>query len=385
MKFWLKLTLASIVIFTSYHSFAEKTLQKTTKNSAIQTNSSQKTSLLPKHTATRFKKTPTSKPLSKKQSITYPILCRWPTDNTAFYEGKTLENYIQSTCSGNPISGTYGCVRNNGTRFHEGIDIKSIHRGRKNIPQDKIFACLPGTIAYINEKPGTSLYGKYIVIEHTEHNLHFYSMYAHLNEVSKTLKVGQKIQQGTHLGQMGHSSCSTIPISRAHLHFEIGLKLGSDQTFQQWYLSQKFSSRNYHGEWNGMNLVGLDPLAFLKSKTSFKTFLQNQPTAFTLKIYTEKPSQYIKKNSALITQADSSKKIYGWQVSFNWVGAPLHFEPIFSPSTKKILLHFYDKNELFRLGNRHTLEFDVKGKPYIGKTLQRQLFCLWGENFPTTF
>lgn len=330
------------------------------------------------------KKPTQTKPFIHKKPLLIN-LCRWPTDNTAFERNEPLASYIQPTCSGNPISGTYGCVRDNGTRFHEGIDIKSIYRGRHNLPQDQIFACLPGSVAYINDNPGASSYGKYIILEHTEQNLHFYSLYAHLAKITQTLKIGQKVQQSTILGQMGHSSCSPIPIARAHLHFEIGLRLGSFQTFQSWYDLQKFSTKNHHGMWNGLNLVGLDPMKFLHQKTSFTTFLKKQPIAFILDIYGTKTPEFIHQNSALVSKLRSSTKPQGWRISFNWVGAPIHFEPIFTPSSQKISLHFCDHHELFHLGNRHTLEFDKKGNPYLGKTLQRQLFCLWGETFPIHF
>ena len=365
VMFWLKSFFLSIIIFCS---FSKKTpVQPTQSNTNSPKSNSGQTKL----------------PL-KKDSPTTVTLCRWPTDNTAFEKNEPLETYIQPTCSGNPISGTYGYVRDNRTRFHEGIDIKSIHRGHHNIPQDQVFACLPGSVAYINDRPAFSSYGRYIVLEHAEQGLHFYSLYAHLAKITQTLKTGQKVQQNAILGQMGHSSCSPIPISRAHLHFEIGLKLGSLQTFQTWYNLQKFSTKNHHGMWNGMNLVGLDPLRFLRKRTSFSSFLKEQPVAFILDIYRTKTPDFIHQNPALISKQESLKP-QGWRVSFNWVGAPIRFEPIFTRSSKKISLHFCDHHELFRLGNRHTLEFDKKGVPYIGKTLQRQLFCLWGENFPSRF
>mgnify|MGYP003334059019 CR=1 FL=1 len=67
---------------------------------------------------------------------------------------------------------------------------------------------------------------------------------------------------------MGHSSGGyMIPAARAHLHFEVGLAITSD--FQGWYDHRRFGSRNEHGMWNGMNLVGVDPVAFFGSATGF--------------------------------------------------------------------------------------------------------------------
>lgn len=303
----------------------------------------------------------------------------WPTDNQALFKNEPLEKYIQPTASGNVISGTYGCVRNNGYRFHEGIDIKSIQRNRHNAPQDKVFAMLSGTIVYINRKPGLSSYGQYIVLEHTDKNLHFYTLYAHLANIEKNLSIKQSIKQHQLLGQMGNTSCTRIPMCRAHLHFEIGLKLGNEATFSQWYTSQKFTTSNKHGQWNGLNLTGLNPLDFFKANLPFSDFLKTQPIAFTLVIATHQTPNFILRNSTLLTTPLSKTKIHGWEIAFNWVGAPLQWTPITQPLKQKISLKSYDKNELSKWGNRHTLEFDKKHHPFVGKTLQRQLFELFNE------
>lgn len=305
----------------------------------------------------------------------------WPTSNQAFFNNEPLEKYIQPTASGNVISGTYGCVRNNGRRFHEGIDIKSIQRNRRNIPQDKVFAVLSGTIVYINRRPGLSSYGQYIVLEHTDKNLHFYTLYAHLANIEKNLTINQSVKQHQQLGQMGNTACFRIPLYQAHLHFEIGLKLGNKASFAQWYASQKFPTSNKHGQWNGLNLTGLNPLDFFKSKQNFTEFLKNQPIAFTLVLATSQTHDFILRNPALLTTPLPKNKIYGWEIAFNWVGAPLKWTPITHPLKQKISLKSYDKNELTKLGNRHTLEFDKKGHPFIGTILQRQLFELFREKF----
>ncbi len=305
----------------------------------------------------------------------------WPTLNQAFLKNEPLENYIQPTASGNIISGTYGCVRNNGHRFHEGIDIKSTQRNHRNIPQDKVFATLSGKIVYINQKAGLSSYGQYIVLEHTEKNLHFYTLYAHLACIEKSLTINQYVKQHQCLGQIGNTSCSRIPMARAHLHFEIGLKLGNESTFSQWYAKQKFPTKNKHGQWNGLNLIGLNPLDFLKSNLSFSEFIKQQPKAFALAISSNKTPDFIQKNQALLVNALPKSKIYGWEITFNWVGVPIQWIPINHPLKEKITLKSYNKTELLRLGNRHTLEFNPKGRPFIGIILQRQLFELFGENF----
>lgn len=313
-----------------------------------------------------------------KQTIELPC---WPTNNQAFFDNEALEKYIQPTVSGNAISGTFGCVRNNGQRFHEGIDIKSIQRNYCNVPQDKVFATLSGTVVYINRRPGLSTYGQYIVLAHTDKKLHFYTLYAHLASIEKNLSTGQFVKQHQLIGQIGNTSSSRIPMCRAHLHFEIGLKLGDEASFAQWYATQKFLTSNKHGQWNGLNLTGLNPLDFFKSKLSFSDFLKKQPVAFTLVIATSQTTDFILRNPTLLTTPLPKNKIYGWEIAFNWVGAPLQWTPITQALKQKVSLKSYNKNELTRSGNRHTLEFDKKGHPFIGTTLQRQLFELFREKF----
>ena len=81
--------------------------------------------------------------------------------------------------------------------------MKSLHRDRRYVPQDRIFAALPGKVAYINTNSKNSAYGNYVVLEHSEPNLSFYTLYAHLASVEPTLKVGQSVAQSAILGIMG--------------------------------------------------------------------------------------------------------------------------------------------------------------------------------------
>lgn len=306
-------------------------------------------------------------------------LPRFPTDNNAYLK-KPLEQFIQPTASGKVLSGTYGCVRDNGRRFHEGIDIKSIQRNRRGEPLDKIFASLSGKVAYINAKPQNSTYGRYIVLEHQDNDLTFHTLYAHLSKINPKLKLGMLVKQGQNLGIMGHSSSLGIPKSRAHLHFEIGVRLGDSACFETWYRAQKFPTTNKHGCWNGMNLVGLDPLDCLRSQKPFSLFLKQQPMAFQLSINTAKIPQFIKQNPALL-QKQMPQKLFGWRIGFNWVGCPIHWEPLTEQPKKQISVDYIDKDELLKHGNRHTLELNSKGTPYLGKILKRQLFELFGESF----
>ena len=235
-------------------------------------------------------------------------------------------------------------------------------------------------MAYINTNPKNSVYGNYVVLEHFEPNLRFYTLYAHLASVEPTLKIGQSVEQSTLLGIMGCTG--NVPgLYYAHVHFEVGLSVGTEQTFTHWYSMQKSKPRdpNEHGKWHAFNLVSLDPLEFFRSKSNFTHFLKAQPIAFTLSIASEQIPDFMAQNTALGMLP--SEKFYGWRIDFTWFGAVVHFEPLLQPQKEKWQVVSFDKRELEKNGNRHTLEFAKNNRPFLGETLERYLFELFGEAF----
>ena len=137
-------------------------------------------------------------------------------------------------------SGSFGCVRNNGYKFHEGLDLYPLNRDKKGRATDSIFSAMSGTVSYINEISALSAYGKYLVIEHNDANPALYTLYAHLESIDKNLKIGTKVQAAQAVGKMGNTSSGYhIPLNRSHLHFEIGLRLTN--SFQTWYNKKPLS------------------------------------------------------------------------------------------------------------------------------------------------
>ena len=84
----------------------------------------------------------------------------------------------------------FGLTRNEGTRFHEGIDVKSAVRDRHGNAADEIFAVCPGKVAHVCRENNGS-YGKYVVLEHWSGGISFYSLYAHLSLAAASLKEGE--------------------------------------------------------------------------------------------------------------------------------------------------------------------------------------------------
>ena len=51
----------------------------------------------------------------------------WPTPNPAFAKGMGYSAFLQKTGPDKAFSsGAFGCVRNNGYKFHEGLDLASL-------------------------------------------------------------------------------------------------------------------------------------------------------------------------------------------------------------------------------------------------------------------
>src|SRR5437868_4127225 len=80
----------------------------------------------------------------------------WPTPNQAWERGRPIDDFVQPTVSGDPESGLFGCVRTNGTQFHEGVDLKAIGRDRRGEPTDKVMAAMRGIVRHVNTHPGES-------------------------------------------------------------------------------------------------------------------------------------------------------------------------------------------------------------------------------------
>lgn len=319
------------------------------------------------------------------------LLCAklvWPTPSSAFARGASIETFVQATASGKVESGLFGCVRDKGRRFHEGLDLFPVSRDSRGEAADPIFSILPGRVVYINKHSGWSSYGRYIVVRHEEESPAFHSLYAHLAEISPKIKLGTRVEAGSVLGKMGRSASGyTIPKSRAHLHFEIGLMLS--ENFDTWYARQEFKTPNRHGNWNGMNLVSVDPLDFYRAiqkgiVRDFNDYLKSQPVAARVRVFTEKKPGFLKEYPSLLTQNLKSGSIVAWDLAFTDFGVPKEWTPRFaeealtgSPGEVQILSYAPERL------NRQTCHrvLDVTGnKVVLTKETKATLEKLFGFN-----
>ena len=267
----------------------------------------------------------------------------WPTPNPAFARGMGYSAFLQKTGPDKEFSsGAFGCVRNNGYKFHEGLDLYPVKRDPKGKAEDSIFAITDGIVTHINATAGYSAYGKYVVLEHKNLTPSLYSLYAHLDSISPNLKIGSKVSIAQVIGKMGNSSSGyRIPLNRSHLHFEIGLRLTNK--FQNWYNKKRFSSKNRHGNYSGFNLVGIDPIQFYSEykKKSFATpedFLRTLSPSVIVQVKTSKTPDFVTRYPSL-SVAKKSNNSNGWKVTFGPYGIPLLIEPVtelISPKEKQI-------------------------------------------------
>src|SRR5208282_4631962 len=126
---------------------------------------------------------------------------QFPTANHALYEIGDELKFFAPTAPDKPwTTGSFGCVRSDGRQMHEGLDIKCLQRDRHGEPTDPILATADGGVAYINDRPSFSNYGRYIVLRHQIDGIEIDSLYAHLSEVQSGLRAGQPVRAGQPIG-----------------------------------------------------------------------------------------------------------------------------------------------------------------------------------------
>ena len=310
----------------------------------------------------------------------------WPTPNPAWAEGKSIGDFVQHAGSGDPVSGTFGGVRNGGVQFHEGLDISALVRDRRGEPVDQVMAVMAGVVRHISANPGGSSYGRYVILEHPEVSPAVYTLYAHLARIAPGLSVGGRINRSQPLGTMGHSSGATpIPVIRSHVHFEIGVMVTND--FQSWYQRKKFGSHNEHGVWNGMNLMGIDPLEFFnqwrtRKINSVQDYFSNMETAVRVRIATRRTPDFVLRYPSLVTKALPMGPVAGWEIQFNWTGVPFAWTPL---TTTEVVALPYEQPRLTQVNaelekrqRSRSLAVNRRGNLIVGKDLETVLQQLFG-------
>jgi len=272
------------------------------------------------------------------QAEVQPLNLSLPTDNTALFSGDPSQYYMYTDRNFEGVqskpwtAGKYGFVRDQkrtaagviSTKFHEGMDIRPVKRDAANRPLDTVRPIAPGKVVYVSLTPGHSSYGNYVVVEHEWGYGPFYSLYAHL--MSASVKAGQKVTTATTLGRMGYTG-DGINIERSHLHVELNFLLS--KKFPAWH-DRYFNTPNYHGLYNGLNLIGLDigdlflqqrknpdltiPEYLAKAEAYCKVLVPNRGKPEVLTRY-----PFLGKNM--------DQPVGSWEFTFTQAGVPLSISP----------------------------------------------------------
>ena len=262
-----------------------------------------------------------------------------PTDNDALFsrDGPAFYQYVDRDYNGVKSTpwegGQYGFVRDPKTtgrgvvytRFHEGIDIRSVHRDANGEPLDAVRAIADGKVVHVSLVPSYSNYGKYIVIEHRWGGSNYYSLYGHLSSIA--VQPGETVRRGQPIAVMGYTGTG-INRERAHLHLELCLMFS--RQFEAWYDTFFRNDPNRHGLYNGMNLAGIDVarlyLALRKNPAlTIPEFLAAEDTFYKIALPTARHFDLPMLYPWML--ATGKRGASSLEVSFASSGVPLRIEP----------------------------------------------------------
>jgi murein DD-endopeptidase MepM/ murein hydrolase activator NlpD len=263
-----------------------------------------------------------------------------PTDNDALFsgDGAAFYQYVERNYKGVKSTpwegGQYGFVRDPTdtaggvvyTRFHEGIDIRPLHRDVNGDPLDEVRAIADGKVVHTNLVPGYSNYGKYVVIEHRWDGSGYYSLYGHLNSI--WVHPGDSVARGQPIAIMGYTGVG-INQERAHLHLELDLMFS--RQFEAWYNAFFRNDPNHNGIYNGMNLAGLDVarlfLALRKNPAlTIPEFLNDEETFYKVAVPKARHFDLLKLYPWMLAGGKRNEGS-SWEVSFARSGVPLTISP----------------------------------------------------------
>ncbi len=264
-----------------------------------------------------------------------PFAVRLPTDNDYLFR-RQPEKFYTPTVSGRLISGMYGFTRSSTEpprifdRFHEGIDIRPLRRDKNGEPLDPIYAAADGIVVHVTDDPHKSNYGHFIVIRHSLGKYDIYTLYAH-NAVN-LVQSGKHVKAGEQIAVMGYTGRG-INKERAHLHFEVAFLL--NRNFPSWFEERgkrRDEDQNHHGKFNGINLLGIDPIPLLEATRegrplSIPEVFANQKACYKVRLpAVRRPFDFQRRFDFLTSGGLSQPQPASWLVTCSQIGLPLKFE-----------------------------------------------------------
>lgn len=266
------------------------------------------------------------------------------------------------------------------TRFHEGIDIAPVKRDKAGNPLDLVMSVADGRVVHVSDVAGRSNYGKYLVVEHPAdaagHSV--VSLYAHLADI--TVKPGDAVKRGSVLGRMGYTGRG-LNRTRAHLHLELGLVMSS--RFDGWF--RRYSGgTNFHGNYNGMNIIGMDVARFLEEhhadpSLSVPAFVRSSPAYFKVTV-PRKGTLDIVARHPWLAYGDLGKPSPSWEISFTATGLPTGIAASRREVSEAVVTAVHDSGTAHRYRTRGLLT--GSGSNVSLSTNGRKLVALVTGDFP---
>ena len=311
----------------------------------------------------------------------------WPLPGNGPFPDEPLRRHVQPTAAGTTESALFGCVRNNGRRFHEAVDLGPRLERKRGRATDPVRAVHSGRVVHLNRVAGNSSYGKYLVLEHPSLVPAVYTLYSHLAVLAKDLAEGDRVRAGERLGTMGNTAGGyRIPLARSHLHFEIGLRLS--ENFQDWYGRQRFGSENHHGNYNGMNLLGIDPLHYFRAFHRNEAgqplhVLETLPVAAIVHVAVSRRPDFLRRYPSLELNGCAASERAGWSIHFTAWGLPVAFRGLTEEQLRgvrgggEISVVAVDANEAGRYACRELVERNDRGRWRLGDGGRRVMELLF--------
>lgn len=282
-----------------------------------------------------FPKAPANPWLNREvQDLVYAF----PTDNKALLEEKYEEffmycdRFFENESTRPWEAGRFGFVRNpfrisTGeiwfSKLHEGIDIAPLERDADGDALDLIRAIAPGTVVHVSSVAGHSNYGRYVVVSHELPEGTFYSLYAHMRDVRT--EVGAKVDNTTALGRLGYSGAG-LNKRRSHLHLEFAFMVNSRY--------EQFAPKsNLHGNYNGLNLIGMNMEDILlagkgEKAVSISNYLNTLEELYRIRIPNTPELDIIKRHPFLLRATEEERaKAASLDIAFSAQGIPLAAYP----------------------------------------------------------
>jgi murein DD-endopeptidase MepM/ murein hydrolase activator NlpD len=168
------------------------------------------------------------------------------------------------------------------------------------------------------------------------------------------LRVGQSVKAGESIATMGRTTNTHQGISkeRAHVHFEIDLFV--NERFPAWFQKNFSGERNDHAEWNGRNLLGLDPRLILLAQHeqganfSLLQFIRNQ-TELCRVMVRDTNFPWLRRHTPLIKRNAVAERegVAGYEIALNYNGVPFQLIPrAASELTSKASVRLLSVNEV---------------------------------------